>query len=651
MARELTRTAEGISVYRATPPPWGGPALHQYGSWVPLPAAREATVIERLFPSISRCQVPLDLARCAAGAGRHAWQWPEEIDLDDLLAIRTGNGETLRTWFVGVVVDVDAGWDADDEHVTITCAGLAFRMKADTIVYGRYMETAGGDVAHFSGLPCDFNAGGRANMAASRETVDGAPRAVPYFTYDGDPDAEPWTLSDVLDYLAWRYNAGEDWIQNPDLPQSLLDRDEAVVTSAEGLSFLDAWAAACAEDGYETYESFDPDRNGTFGSRIRVVRVGEGDAVTLTRLGAGVGETEPLVDLSAMNVFASSVAHATAPAVTRPIVAGGRRLVEITVTLGQAWDPSRLDLGGADADPDHPEGQFLDRYCRGGSDFDSYADVGRLWDANPDGRYSAAPFSLPVADMADLAGETAGSWPLGPYPPLPTLTMFGTDAAGRTTRGAVAEITFDGGSNWHPLTGFQTLPDRLGLWINVANPARVWKNDPDAPPDADNNLFAQLVDDASKVAVRLTCTVAAPDRRIERPSRRATAGTLFETACWLDRGTFDQKRSVAATSIFSGSGLAQDTVSGGEAIAALAEAVQEARDGREIEASLACEWPDEPVDLTDTVQTLEGIDYDLRPRPNDPDSAARVVGLDRHFTTDGWAVTIALGSCRKALHR
>ena len=653
MATQVTHTPTAVKVQWSAAPGSADPGPGDYGVWGDAGELLPPVLLERLAPDVSCAKFPVNLPAADSGSPLHAWQWKSILSVDDRLAL-VKRSDASRLWFVGFVVDVDVGWGRRDERVTVTVAGNAFRLKRDVVVYGRYMADQNEAVNHFSGLACDFNAGGKPNRCPTEsfEAIAGGPAAgVAFFTADDADDAEFWRPADVLDYLLWRYNADETWIANPTLSAADYARTTRMVVSCEGLDLWTALAAAADADGYDVAERFDPDADGSKASSIVVVRRGSGSTATLKRLGADYGEAAPAMDLAAHTVFDSAIAHAAAPAVTSPIVAGGVELVELTIELGKAWDASRLALGdGEDAAPEFVDKstQFYARYCRGGADFADYADVGRLWDANTDGRYSGEPYSLSVPDVAALAGEDAGTWPEMPYRPLPMTTCLnqGAGGVGRTSQEFVAEISFDSGSTWHPLADVRSLPDRVGLWIKQDNLAAIWEKDADA--DGDNNYLRTLLDNPGYVEVRMTVTIPAPTRAVSNPDRQASAATAFSTAAWFDRGTLGQKRRVAAGSVFSGSGLRQDTCDGCEGLTNVAEAIQAALEGSEIEAALAVEWPDEDVHLTDVVHELAGINYSFQTNAGASPRYVRIVGLQRHFGVEEWAMTVVLGTDRKA---
>ena len=649
---DLTRAVKGVQVLRSRlgAPRATGPNC--YGPWEPVPEIVALSVHELVGPGYARAKFAIDLAR--AGPQQkpmHAWHWRSIILSDDRLAIVTAADESTSPacYFSGFVVEPEMGWSGgQDEHVTLTAVGAAYRLVRDVLVYGRFMTDANDDMYLFTGFPCVFNAGGRPNMAADRQTGlgYGPAEGVPYFTFDGDPNGEYWSLGDILDYLKWRYNAEETWIANGAADPLAYFADPALIVACEGVPLWNALAAACdlghadiaERPKIESGEPVTP-------TPFAVVSRGAGDVVEVKRQDVNPDGTFQVLDLAETNLFTSTVTESVAACVTRPIVAGGIEQYEVTVELGQAWDPARLAAGSGEVpDPDgnEPGEQLFDRYDARGEDFWQYSDVGRLWDANADGRYSATPYNLAEADMAQLAGEGAGTWPRVPYLAHKCLTAI-AELSDAPSQEAVLQVSLDNGQTWCMITGWHCLPDRLGIYIDVHNLATI----PDPDLSQEKNLLEQLLDTPSYVLARLTCTVDAPRRAIYQPDPSGAGGTAFDAVAWFSRGELGQKRTVAESSALMHLGLGSDYSEGGEELQALGDALRNALEDRRIEASLAIEWPDEGIQLTDVIEKIGGIDYPLALKVGDgPPRYPRVVGRDLFFTPETWAMKLYLGTDR-----
>jgi len=621
----------------------------EYAGWEAADYLLPVAVRERMAPDVHKAVLRLNLAE----ARSHAWEWKGFLGPDDRIRIfqRLPSGER-GALFEGFAVETEMIWDGRNEEAIATAVSRAFRLKRDFVVNGRWMTSKAGAMAYYAGLPCVFNAEGKPNRAATPYEAPagypaGAPGVFP-FTADDDPNAEFWTLGNVLDYLAWIYNRDQVWVENPMPGDTDYDRTDPVLLDVEGMNLWDALAAAAAKGGCDLWERVLSDEGGLPVFRIALLERGSGPLASLRRQSAVVGE-ETALDLDETNVHAARVAENTAGAVARPLVGGGRMLYEITVALGKAWDPARLAIpAGEEAWPSkelegYEASDYVKRYCTYGADFPDYAECGRLWAADTDGRYSAAPYNLPTVDVADLADQEAESWPLMLYPPLPTLTRY-SSAGGKPTQNVLVEMSIDNGDNWFVLTGYRVLPDRLGIYIDEANLADLG---PKGEVSAADNLFQQLDDDPSQVSVRMTCTIASPHRALVSPAATGECPTAFASVEWFERETLGQVRVRASSSQFTGSGLAVDEADGTADLEAAAEEIQRVAQARALEGRIGVEWPTESVALGDTVEKIDGIDYWMFSTEGPSARRPRIVGIDRHLAADAYSMDIHLDTDRQ----
>jgi hypothetical protein len=593
----------------------------------------------------------------------HAWRWRELFSIDDRVSIVSAEDlEIDRTGlFSGFVADVNMSVTRS-ESVVVTAVSNAYRLARDARyrVYGRYMRTKGGSVAHFSGLPCVFNAGGRPNRHPDLQTDLGATymgsqTGVAVFTGDDAPGAVYWSPADIVEYLAWRYNTDEDWIVNPSpvTGSAFYTADNSLVLEAEGMSLWEAMAAACDQAGFDMWESVQNGDN-QCSAQIVIQQIGDGAAATIMHQDVDADGNLTVFDLDQTNATSFDIAESSTNCITRPIVAGGRTLYEITVDLQQAWDSADLAIpAGEEAYVDaesHKTSDYYKRFVTTGGDHARYADVGRLWVANEDAQFSASPYSLTVTDVADLCGETAGAWPSIPFRPLPLLTRLGNDdSADGESMGYYVEISLDGGTTYSPCTGdCHPLADRLGVRFDIDNLAKIGPAASEAT-DSDN-MFAELDATASNVKVRLRCTIAGPIRAISEPAIRDSAGTDFETGSWHDRGALGQARTNVNPSGISSdyAALPDDSTTEDGDLSAVADAIQAEHEGRWIEAGLAIEWPDEPLELGQIIEQIAGIDYPLATGGGSTPRYPRIVGLAFNLTPETWSVQLALDTYRKA---
>jgi len=625
-------------------------------------------VRDSLAPQTAVAKVELNLPALRVDA----WDWKRWVAFDDRIVIASGGQDPAEreVLFVGFVVDVDHSHSRRAESVIVTAAGNAFRQKRDLVVSGRYMlnqkiKETEDKVARFAGLPCHFNAGGRPNrhpdLQQDLAEWDAPARGVAVFTYDGDPNAVWWSNLDVHDYLMWSYNEEQKWISNDRFSAADyagVEGDSSVTHVEVAVEGMDLWSALAAvgeragDDVYEHFAYDGEDGGKGFTSRIEIIKKHCGSLRTVKHQAANPDGTLPKLDPSLTSLYSSAISESTTSCITRPTIVGGPPLREITITLQKAWDPALLDLGEDDAilstaaggKPDGTE-KYCKQYIIGGADFAKYAGVGRLWDANTDGKYSGSPYSLTVTDAAALAGDTALSWPLMPHKPLPCLTRLALHSFAASVD-SYLELSVDGGTNWYGLTGYKVLPDRLGVYLTAANLA-------DIAIGGGDNLFKRLKDDAANVKLRLTCTVAGPHRNSVIPDARTTAGTHFEATGFFDLGSLGTSKKRADSSRFGGLGVtgpaADETGTDWLArLTAVAAKIQDVAEDRLIEASLPIEWPDPTVWLCDQIARIEGIEYDLQTNAGAAVLAPRVVQRTFLLRPETYCMQITLDTCRKA---
>ncbi|MFA4945758.1 MAG: hypothetical protein WC789_13805 [Lentisphaeria bacterium] len=660
MARVLTRTAQGYDVWRKAHTGTGCDPATDWGEWTLDANLLPVAVQQLLCPRVHAAKVEIDLATL----DDWPWNWADYVSRDDQIAIisreTAGNEADRVVLFAGFLTDVHWGFSRGAQAL-LTAVGTARRLSADVAwrVYGRYMLDKGGDLRHFSGLPCSFNAGGEPNRAADKVALVGGPAGgVPVFTYDEDPSAVAWTISDILDYLMWQHNAAQTWIDNASLGEADYARAEPIVLSVDGMGLWAALGAACDRAGYDLWESYTIDAVNHLPVVSIAIKARHAGTQRTVKHQAPTwdAETETWtradLDLTLTNLFAAQVAESSASCVTAPVVAGGRSLYEITIPLGRAWDSSRLAIPtGEEAelpDPDE-ESDYFTTYCQGGTEFPGYADVGRLWDANTDGRYSDSPYYIAVPDVADLAGETAATWPQMPYPPRPCLSRLYQLTSGPSHE-SLLEVTFDGGTNWQAVNGYEVLKDRLGVRLTVGNLADIrpvgWTD------EYTENLFYALAEDVANetnlVQMRLTCTIEGPERNVVGSAIRASAGTCFPQSEWVEREALGQIKTLVGTTL-SAYGVVADTETEANATArltAVATAYQDAYEGRSIEASLPIEWPDEALGLSDVVTAIDGIAYSLQTNAGETARYPRIVAIHFHLTPETHNMVIGLDTDR-----
>jgi hypothetical protein len=627
------------------------------------------SITETVFPKYATADVILDLA----ALGAWPWDWKQYLAPDDRILITIYSPDGVEdVLFEGFVCDVDWNFSPGGTDVKVTCCANAFRLLRDVIVHGRHVLCHDGASRLCTALPTHFNHGGRPDKSGEVVTVPGyySQRGeggkVPCFIGEDAAGAEYWTVLDALEYLMAFYNAAQAWIDNAVLTTE--DSAEDIVEiDVTGMDLLSALAAVADRGGYDILERFStgidvsqsPVNRSSMVLFSRFAGDGRtaGDLKKLKHQAPGADGGLGFLDVARTNLFSASVAESVTSCVTAPVVAGGTRLLEMTIPLSPAWDPEDLNIPAEEAATPTSEGLdketvYFARYCTEGSEFADHAATGRLWVANTDGRYDGTPYLMTRTNLAEIIGGDEPAWPVMAHKPRPCLTYLNSLTAIETPGigGEVyGEYSLDGGETWLPLPGFSVLHDYVGLRITQANLADIFP--PDAEDPVEDNFFAALAAvDPSGVMVQLTATIAAPDRNVAEVFRRHAAGTAFATQGWVDVQSLAQVRVVVPGSRFAEGGYLADVVTQDEAaveIAAKAVAAQDLAEDRLIEAACTIEWPDEPIYLGDRISGIAGIDVGFGVNAGVAMRYPRVIGRVLNLDENTWSMTLHLDTDRK----
>ncbi len=611
-------------------------------------------VRDAVAPNYSIAKIRLNIPLAAT----HGWNWRQFIEPDDLVSIISDHIEPAETQvlFDGFVTDGQVGFDRNESFV-ITANGFAFRLARDRSyqVFGRYMASKGGTVTRYAGLKCSFNTNGKPNgIDGVFPATGGAPTVMPKFTYDHDPDATWWRAITAMEYLLWNYNADETFLTNPTITPDQRSKSPIVQVDVDGLSLWEALARIGDAGGYDVFETISLDaENQSFSHAINVVKRSEGAEVVIKHQAGSFATSLETLDTDQTNLYAARIAEATASCITTPVVLGGRNLYEITIELSKAWDPSKLAIpaGGSIKLPGKEKANatnpWVQRYWSGGSSFSSYAEVARRWDANTDGLFSGSPYSLSVPDIALTCGLDANIWPAMPYQAHPMLTKLAPAGSLGAGKEALLEISYDAGDTWEPLSGYRAYPGRLGVYLNIHNLAGIY---PDGGDQNTDNLFQKLVDSPASVKIRLTCSIASPDRQYFSPGRNKQAGTVFFTGTVFQKGKLGQARIRTASSRFAGTGLAADTVTmaaGTKAITDETRRIQALNEDRNVEAALILEWiEDAGAPLSGVVKRIAGLNMSLHTNAGAAARYPRIVG--RTFRLETMQTELMLDTDRQS---
>lgn len=600
-------------------------------------------------------------------AGDHVWNWRKYVKPDDMLAVVSDarNAADRHVLFCGYVVDGD--WQTDaagNESCTIVAVGEAFRLMRDWqyLVCGRYMTARDTIARYYSALRCSFNHGGWPNMYDCQ--AEDAAHSCNIFTADsvknplGDVKTPAWWRAlDAIEYLLAMYNTDETYMLNPTFTAEQKAASPVVQVDVDGLGLWEAIAKIADHGSYDvktslSIEQIHPRMSKEVVSTIELVKIGNGPEIILDHQAPDADGVMPQLDIDETNLFEASASENTSSCITQPTVAGGREIIEITIPLQGAFNIASItDYTGEVVRPGQEKAQsasdYVKYYCTIGSAFDDYSAAGRLWDANTDGQYSAAPYYASVPDMGALTDETAGTWPVMPYEIRPMLTKL-TDSPRAGGRKIVVEFTVDGGANWYILDGCRIIPGRLAVWINKKNLAAI------VPAvagldDSENNFFYKLQNAASNVKLRLTCCVADPTRTVIVPVRGVGAGTAFSPSYYFDKGALGQVRRRATSSKYYGSSYDADEFDGSADLETAALALRDLNQDRFIEAAYTIEFLD-PVNtpLCGIIKRVGGIELDMRTNTGAAVRYPRVVRRTFRLTGNTYQTELTLCTNRRS---
>jgi hypothetical protein len=465
----------------------------------------------------------------------------------------------------------------------LEAVGVYSRWAADARaqIFGRQMRNAAivdglaTDPDGFAGasvlvesLPCVFNDGGLANRSPEPLTVkdpDGVTHRIFIFTYEGDPDAQAWTLLDALRYLLWFYRLPEGPVACSHLfdltaaasglePNNLgrfVAPSRLVLNllagaddlNCEATNLVEAMALIAERTGI--HATCEPRWvGGVVQSELRLWAPEDGESKSLQlawggRYSDGTARyaTDAVTDrdiFEANEISSMALDWDHGAIVNAPKVVGAAKRWEMTVPLVPGWEPE-VNLDNVDppdrvaakllaltpeqvdfAGPDVELSAWYRKYHRNGSEFEDHRNVSRLWVLNEDGAFAGAvynrnaPFDaygpFDFTTVADERVTTPGQWSRRPRPLKPSITL----SADGSDFGVFVEVSFDGGLSWSkPIGQVSVLKDRAGIWFGVVNPTSMIE--PEGNP-AIRNMWSALIDQVFRV--RVTAVFEADERLV-----------------------------------------------------------------------------------------------------------------------------------------
>jgi hypothetical protein len=583
--------------------------------------------------------------------------FPDTVRPGDRLLVRILRPDGAWYWiFDGFPFGFEALVDEDGESVLISAAGVE-KTLANSVVPGQVLRNSGSisipgkwdNPNHCeTDIPAIFNQGGMPNCTPLAPTSDfnrdlAPERSYPVFVDPlvvRSPDLRTfWTLNVSVAYLIYTMNALETLVTSPD--RSYLDRllfarepiadftfdptDPTTYVAAPictpevpitGRPFLPTVEALICDKGFAvTSRLLTPT---DFNQRPRTF------LDLYLQMAAPVKDlwlqpTGAALDLQRTNLGDCSLSRELSQAVNRWIVDGAPILVELTVVLACMFPSTDGDASN------------LPLYDLNQPGFFSQRNVYRLYgyDETGEGHYQPHSTIIQTA-ITSLDPILGGRRPDGTRqyaerrrPGRGNLITIGPD--GRPLRATLAYSDdyagispglWDGTGTWKPIQGgYDLLPDRLGIWINVQAPNE-WLigHDGDGAPVSLAAIECQALDNAEhkKFYLRLT-TVVEADLVVQGVAIRRLGAPLQEIITRrVDARDRYLKALIAPRSEFNNNALG--LVVRDDTSLAYAEAVslRDATDAGTLDGPVTIPWVTMMYDIGDQIRSINGRNLGLR---------------------------------------
>ncbi|MCK4659162.1 MAG: hypothetical protein KAV82_06530 [Phycisphaerae bacterium] len=648
---------------------------------------------------------------------------------DCRVLIRTNEPDpTARTMLLeGYPPLLEAQWDGRPgrakDRCTFTVEHVYSRLARDhkCWIYGRRMRNGEiedglesdpskwqGASALITALPCIFNLDGVGNCAPDPITVkapDDSSRSIYIFADDLDSSAQRWTYLNALRYLFWFYqlpegpvgegnifSATDDYVdfdpgQDTAAPDSELLRRLLAAPedlNVEATNLAEALALVAGECGvHVTAETVNDSGQGT--SRMRIWSAGDGTAKTLPlgwggRYADGTSRFDSS-EMSAAEVYTANVIQRAVigwdhrQVVNAPIVIGGVKHYEMTMSLVPGWEPE-TNLDNV-ASGDRPAAKALamtpdeidaygsgvedvtwyKRYHKNGADFDDYSDVSRLWVLNEDGRFDGATYNrnspfddydpFDFSTVATDAVTTAGAWTRRVRKLLDTITV----TAGGEEFGVYVEVSFDSGSTWcEPVGPVRVRFDPTGIYFDVKNPTQI--TPPEVAPEEQNMWYA-IIDQTFRV--RVTALIESDDRLVvkhvpadsETPTVQALSRVVYKPALYRFEsrsGTTDELSDVNPDA-------SDIEVDGTQAANLLAEQIAANEQDGHVVVSPTVPWLETSIEIGDRLLGVSGRGVSFQSRVSRRPSGLSVLGKRYRLSAGHLETRLVLGFTESPIGR
>ena len=281
------------------------------------------------------------------------------------------------------------------------------------------------------------------------------------------------------------------------------------------------------------------------------------------------------------------------------------------------------------------------------------------------------PSSSTVTTVAPLDAILEGDDPDDPQPyarrrRVPLGELFTLDPNRKPLRAQLSISTdyageqpavWDGTGTWQPIHGgFELLRDRLGIWINVANP-NGWAIGPSTvanapyPSGVVRGVEAQTAAVGTKFALRLTCVIESDQIIDATADRRPSSPTIYQVLRRVDARDRYFKHLIAPSSEFNTTGSFVTAHDDTQDAQAEADARRLAGEAGEVRGSVTIPRFTSAYQIGDRIRSIRGRDLSLRTNAGAPSEEGEVypavVGLTWDF--DGKQHTILRLSDQRGL--
>ena len=219
--------------------------------------------------------------------------------------------------------------------------------------------------------------------------------------------------------------------------------------------------------------------------------------------------------------------------------------------------------------------------------------------------------------------------------PLRAQLSISTDYAGK------GPAVWDGTGTWQPIHGgFELLRDRLGIWINVANP-NGWAIGPSSAANAPypsgvvRGVEAQTGAIGPKFSLRLTCVIEGDQTIAATADRRPSSPTVYQVLRRVDARDRYFKHQIAPHSEFNTTGSFVTARDDTQEAQAEADARRLAREAGEVHGSVTIPRFTSAYRVGDRIRSIRGRNLSLRTNAGAPAEEGEVypaiVGLTWDF--------------------